>query len=228
MEALLIEEKEEVAILTLNRPKSRNALNLALRNALRAFIKNEANRFKAIILTGAGTAFCSGMDLKEKLGGDSARELFVLMREIYDCQSIVIAAVNGPVFGGGNNLISVCDMVIASSDARFGLPNLKFGVYPAIAGSILQLFIGKKAAIDLVMMDEPFTANRAMQVGLVNQVVLREKLMEEALRRAEHFVQFDKQVISGSKKLMNSVPLSGEELDQAVEKIFNQFKKMQS
>ncbi|MEM6965322.1 MAG: enoyl-CoA hydratase/isomerase family protein [Bacteroidota bacterium] len=223
---LLIERSEHVAILTLNRPQSRNALNLSLRRALLDFVKNEAPQFKVIILTGAGTAFCAGMDLKEKLGGDSARELFVLIKAIYDCPSIFIAAVNGVAFGGGNILVTACDMTIASSGARFGLPNLKFGVYPAIAGSFLQLFIGKKAATDMVMMDELFTAEKALRVGLISQIVSKKKLMDEAHNRAQHLTQFDRSVLAASKKLMNTVPLSSELLDQSVEKIFNLFKQM--
>ena len=165
----------------MNRPERRNALNTELLNELRqAFTELEANaEVRAVILTGEGKAFCSGLDLAElqqmhqKSFEESladSRRYADLLKQIYLYPKPVIAALNGPAIAGGCGLASVCDFVVAARSARLGYTEAKIGFVAAIVSYFLVRSVGEKAARDLLLTARHIEAAEADRIGLVNEV----------------------------------------------------------
>ncbi|MEQ1505081.1 MAG: enoyl-CoA hydratase-related protein [Myxococcota bacterium] len=169
-----------IAVLTLNRPERRNALSgaavEALLDALAAIDRDPAVR--AAVLTGAGTHFCAGGDLQDGLSGDGGllaghrgRGRFAdLLRALRAHRVPVIAAVNGDALGGGCGLAAGCDLVVADRAARFGTPEIKLGLFPWIILAALQRDVPRKALLEAVLTGDRWTADRARELGLVNQI----------------------------------------------------------
>src|SRR5256714_5532452 len=170
-----------VALVTLNRPEKRNALNDALVAALKDALRDADARdeVRAVVLTGAGADFCSGADLSalQKISESSVMEnledarslmeLYVLIRSV---RVPVVAAVRGRALAGGCGLATTCDIVLAASSARFGYPEVKIGFVPAIVLAILRRNVSEKRAFELVTRGTEITADEAERIGLVNQV----------------------------------------------------------
>jgi methylglutaconyl-CoA hydratase len=187
------------AILTLDRPDRRNALSrglvLALDQAVERAEKDPAVR--AVILTGAGSSFCAGMDLaelQESLGEgekteasqaqqiqDDALRLARLYDRIYNLPRPTIAAVNGAAVAGGAGLVSVCDLAVAVPEARFGYPEVRRGLVAAMVMPHLLRHVGERMARYLLLTGELIDANSAWQAGFVNAVVPAERLLDQAL-----------------------------------------------
>jgi len=177
-----------VATITYNRPEKLNAINGEMRRGLNeawAWFRDDPAAWVAIV-TGAGKAFCAGADLRD---GGAVGEFAGTFWEIPTHNSFesgweifkpTIAAVNGPAIGYGVTAISVCDFVIASDRATFAFPEVKIGV-PTIVGSIrLPPKIGWQHAMELLLLGEPITAERALEIGLAWKVVPHETLLDEA------------------------------------------------
>jgi methylglutaconyl-CoA hydratase len=180
-EVLRVERAERVAWLTLDRPDKRNALNDELVAALkRALREADADGEVAVVaLRGAGKDFCSGADLSalqkiadasvmENLADvDALAELFLLLREL---RKPVVALVHGRALAGGCGLATACDLVLASSSARFGYPEVRIGFVPAMVMAILRRNISEKRAFELIVSGEPLAAADAERIGLINRV----------------------------------------------------------
>ena len=180
----VLEQNEGVALLTLNRPEKRNALSRALRQEivlrLEAFEKDEAVR--AVVLSGAGPAFCAGFDRSEFTGGGEMGEVFAesleYHRRVYKFAKPLIAAVNGPALGGGCDLAAMCDFRLASSDAVFGQPQVRFGA-PA-AYELMRAVLGAGVAREMCLTGRRYDAQEALAIGLVNRVVEPAELLDVA------------------------------------------------
>jgi enoyl-CoA hydratase/carnithine racemase len=182
-----------IAVLTLNRPQARNAVNAALAQALERHVKAvEADaQIRVAILTGAGNqAFCAGADLKELAGGSApgARSTpdggfagFVHAPK----RKLWIAAVNGAAVAGGFELMLACDLAVASQHAVFGLPEVQRGLIAA-AGGIYRLprSLPRAIALEMIATGDPIDAQRALAWGLVNRVVAPEEVLDSALQLA--------------------------------------------
>ncbi len=175
--------RKRCAVITLNRPEKRNALDDELvRELTNAFVlANKDQNIKVVRLEGAGAAFCAGADLEylsrlmefdlEENRADSTRLAF-LFRTIYELRKPVIAVVNGPAIAGGCGLATVCDFVIASREtAKFGYTEVHIGFIPAIVMTFLVKRIGEARARELVLRGNLLTADEALAIGLVNLVV---------------------------------------------------------
>src|SRR5205085_4406984 len=170
-----------VAIVTLNRPEKRNALNEALVAGLKDALRDADARegVRAVLVTGAGADFCSGADLSalRKISESSAAEnledaqslmeLFALIRRV---RVPVVAAVRGRALAGGCGLATACDIVLASSSARFGYPEVKIGFVPAMVMAILRRNVSEKRAFELVTRGAELSAAEAERAGLINHV----------------------------------------------------------
>ena len=178
---VLVKDSDGVRTLTLNRPNKRNALNDqligALSNSLRDAESDESLR--AIVIRGAGTDFCSGADLSslQKIADssyeenlDDAKQLMDLYVQIRKTSVPIIAAVHGRALAGGAGLATACDIVLAARSARFGYPEVKIGFVPAMVMAILRRNIGEKTAFELSTQGFEFSAERALELGLVNHV----------------------------------------------------------
>lgn len=192
---LAIEHRGPAAILTVNRPQVLNALNNETMDELMAaFDQLDADvSVRAIVVTGAGEkSFVAGADINELkplsvIGGlDKTRHGQLLLRRIENLNKPVIAAVNGFALGGGLELALACDIRIASTKAKMGLPEVKLGVIPGFGGTQrLPRLVGKGLALELICTGEPVDAQEALRIGLVNKVVEPEQLLPTALAMVE-------------------------------------------
>src|ERR1700724_3439866 len=194
-ETLQLEFPGELAILTLNRPEKRNAISTQmlcdLHSALDAIEKSSA---RVGILTGTGKAFCAGMDL-EMLSAiarqspegnmDDSRRMAKMFRRIWSFTKPLIAAVNGAALAGGCGIATLCDFTIAVPEAKFGYTEVKIGFLPAIVSVFLTRQIGEKRTRDLLLTGRIIEAVEAKDMGLINEIVPPEKLMERAKALAD-------------------------------------------
>jgi methylglutaconyl-CoA hydratase len=205
-----------VARITLNRPDKRNALNDALIAGIKDGLRQASadERVRVIVISGAGKDFCSGADLSalQKIAGasvsdnsDDARsllELFLLIRQI---QVPVVAAVTGRALAGGCGLASACDLVLASSSARFGYPEVKIGFVPAMVMAILKRNVSEKRAFELITRGEEISAQQAKEFGLINQVFSDETFVDDVNGYVRKFESLSKQAISLTKTLLYQI-----------------------
>ncbi len=196
---IILDRKEPIAIVTINRPDKLNALNVATVESLgnNMHSLNEDNSIRAIVLTGAGQkAFVAGADISEITQLDqSTGEAFAargqkVFRYIETMRKPVIAAVNGFALGGGCELAMACHIRIAATNARFGQPEINLGIIPGYGGTQrLPRLIGLSNALHLLSSGEMISAEKALQLGLVSEVVESEKLMERAIALATSLSQ---------------------------------------
>ena len=189
---ILVERQGRVGIITLNRPKALNALNLVLgAEVVAAATQMDADEeIGAIILTGSEKAFAAGADIKEMAGRDYAdvirENLFSTWDRFAAIRTPTIAAVSGYALGGGCEVAMMCDLLIAAENARFGQPEITLGTIPGIGGTQrLTRAVGKAKAMDLVLTGRMMNAEEAERAGLVSRIVPTEKLLDEAVAIAE-------------------------------------------
>lgn len=182
----------DVAVITLNRPESRNAMNRALvEGVLESFARAQAaSQVRAIVLTGADPTFCAGADLKE-LMDSGARETEArvdLSAKLYAAAPAltkpVIGAINGHALAGGFGLAMSCDLVVASEQAEFGLPESQRGLVAALVMVALSRLLSPRHALDLLLTGRRVSAAEALELGLVNEVRPKEEVLSRALELA--------------------------------------------
>lgn len=196
-ETVFLDERDgAVAVLTLNRPRSKNALNFALLSALAEGLTRAAQDkdVRAILVTGSGGSFCAGADLKSAMADvagnlgalDTAIDKYhAIIRAIVGAPKPVIAAVDGPAVGFGCDLALACDLRIVSPEAYFQEKFVKIGLMPDGGGTFwLPRLVGLARAMELMLTGEAVAATRAMEIGLVNRVVSAAVLRDEALALA--------------------------------------------
>jgi enoyl-CoA hydratase/carnithine racemase len=216
MTDLLIENRGGVRILTMNRPDKRNALNLALTQALIEALRaaDADDSVRSLVLTGTGPGFCAGADLSEfkDLTPDKAHlveqraELTMTLHGLFSRLSKpVVTAINGAAMGGGAGLALAGDVAVMSSAARLGYPEVKHGIVAAIVLANLVRNVGRKAAFELVATGEPLPAAQALAFGMINRVTAPETLMVEALQLAEKFAAVPRPAMAATKQLFYRV-----------------------
>jgi enoyl-CoA hydratase len=209
--ALVSDRQGALSLLRLNRPDARNSLTADLVAELgSAIIEAEVDPdIRAVVLTGTGDrAFCSGMDLQSFADGDvpgatpgeSTEAFYRLLRG--EVGVPVVGAANGAAVAGGLELLLGCDVVIASSEARFGLPEVKRGLYAAGGGTLIGNRITLAVALELTLTGDLVTAARAYEVGLVNAVVPPGDVMTTAVAMAERIAANGPLGLAASKELV--------------------------
>src|SRR6185369_6773139 len=188
-----------IATVIFNRPEKRNALSFQMiAEVLTALDEIENSEALVAIFTGAGKAFCAGMDLDEleSLIGktraenvEDSRRMAKLFRRLYDFPKPTISAVNGAAIAGGTGIATMCDFTFAAPEAKFGYTEVRIGFVPAIVSSILVWQVGHKIARDLLMTGRLFDAAEAYRFGLVNEVVPAEQLMVRAKELASQLLE---------------------------------------
>jgi len=187
---ILYETRGRAAILTINRPEARNSINTGMREGLfEGFARFEADpNTRAAILTATGDkAFCAGADLKEMSGmklGVLPRNYLPILGDTLEVYKPVIAAVNGAAYAGGWLFAQMCDLVVASHNARFAISEAKVGRGMPWATPLINM-IPQKILLEILMTGNPITASRAYEIGFVNHVTTQEGLMPKALELAE-------------------------------------------
>jgi enoyl-CoA hydratase len=209
-EMILVERRERVGLITLNRPKSLNALNRQLAEetleALKAFDADD--RVGAIVIAGSPRAFAAGADIAEmaeKSFTDFYMDDFLASwDQVRLIGKPIIAAVSGFALGGGCELALLCDFIIASDDAQFGQPEIKLGVLPGIGGSQrLTRAVGKSLAMDMVLTGRSINAAEAKAAGLVARVVAPADLLQTALEAAHTIAAYNAPAVKMAKQAVN-------------------------
>ncbi len=224
-EKVRMEIKETVAFITLNRPEQRNALDGELWMGL----EEAANKvrltpeIRVAIVTGAGSAFCSGLDLKAASTpggmslGLSLRDGVETLKYVSDIFTMyetlpvpVIAAVNGPCIGAGMEVALACDIRIASDSALFSIPEVVYGLVPDCGGTQrLPRLIGPGMARELVLTGRTIDAREAMRIGLINHIYADEDLMNKAREMAEEIKNLSPEAVQAAKRALNMAMYTG-------------------
>ncbi len=214
-----------IATLTLNRPDKRNAISYGLIDDLiRALAEVNNSSARILILTGAGKAFCSGMDLenlKALIGRtrdqnmEDSRTMVSLFRTLYEFPKPTIAAVNGAAIAGGTGLALLCDFTLAVPEAKFGYTEVRIGFVPAIVATFLLRQVGEKIARDLLLTGRIFDAAEALKIGLINEIVAPEKLLDRARELAGHLAENSPLSLIQTKRLLTEHARA--ELDTQIE-----------
>jgi methylglutaconyl-CoA hydratase len=205
-----------VARITLNRPEKRNALNPAVIAGLKEKLReaSQDERVRVIVITGAGNDFCSGADLAalQKIteasvdeNAEDARSLLDLFLLIRQTPVPVLAAVRGRALAGGAGLATACDIVLASTNARFGYPEVKIGFVPAMVLAILRRNVAEKRAFELITRGAEIDAEKARAFGLVNEIFADESFDQDVLAYANDFQKLSRSAVSLTKTLLYQI-----------------------
>ncbi|MFF4319160.1 enoyl-CoA hydratase [Streptomyces sp. NPDC001568] len=209
-ETILVERKGRTALITLNRPKALNALNLRVMNEVVA-ATTDLDRdpdIGCIVLTGSAKAFAAGADIKEMQPQGYMdmylTDWFTAWDRLGDLRTPTVAAVSGYALGGGCELAMLCDILLAADTAVFGQPEIKLGVIPGIGGSQrLTRAVGKAKAMELCLTGRTMDAVEAERAGLVSRIVAADELMAEALAVAETVAAMSAPVAMMAKEAVN-------------------------
>lgn len=225
---LVRERKGPVLVVRLNRPHVRNALTSGMLTGLgAALVEAETDpSLRVLVLTGTGDrAFCSGMDLKAFATGRStapadpgAMEAFRRL-EAGDTRVPVVGAANGSAVGGGLEILLGCDLIVASREARFALPEVKRGLIPGGSGTFVGTRVPLSVAMELVLTGEPLSAARAYDVGLVNAVVEPGEVLEEALRYADQIASNGPLAVTAARVVARLAPYDRAGAAQRLEQV---------
>jgi len=208
--AILVETRDRVGLITLNRPDALNALNSTLigelNQALDAFEADEA--VGAVVITGSPKAFAAGADIKEMQSKDYMDaylgDFIGPWERVSRCRKPVIAAVAGYALGGGCELAMMCDFIIAAETAKFGQPEIKLGVMPGAGGTQrLTRFVGKSKAMEMVLTGRMMDAAEAERSGLVSRIVAADGLIDEAVKVAAEIAALSRPVVMMAKEAVN-------------------------
>jgi methylglutaconyl-CoA hydratase len=212
-QAVIYTVEGAVALVTLNRPEKRNALNDALVNGLKDSLReaDADKQVRVVVVTGAGADFCSGADLAalQKISessvtenledAQSLMELFALVRRM---RVPVVAAVRGRALAGGCGLATACDIVLAARSARFGYPEVKIGFVPAMVMAILRRNVSEKRAFELIVRGSEIGAAEAERLGLVNHVFEDAEFEREVEDYVASFEKVSRSAVMLSKRLL--------------------------
>ncbi len=214
---ILFDECENYAVITFNRPEKMNALSSPMVRQLQERLDECRGRYPVIVVTARGKAFCAGVDLKErnewvrkgaKIRGDNVRNRWydTMGTIIRNHPSIFIAAVNGLALGGGATLVNICDLAIMADNAKIGIPQIEWGIYPGIAGASQQVRVLRKHAAWPIFTARSMTAAQAVETGMINMAVPADRLLDEAKVLAAHIAQFDPIALDWCKKALDQIP----------------------
>src|SRR6478609_1892303 len=214
MPVVLIEKQTpQVTVVTLNRPERRNALTLELLTELCTAIKVASDQSRnlsgAIILRGAGAAFCTGLDLKEAADQTKAHATAQMVAKtliaISQTHLVTIAAVHGAAVAGGAGIMSACDFVLAADGTKIGYPEVRRGLVAGLVMTFVRRQIGERNMRELLLGSELIDAERAREIGLVNRVVAQDDLVSEALKFAGSVLQGAPGAVKQTKRLIDDL-----------------------
>ncbi len=209
----------KVVVLKVNRPQARNALDTNLIMELSEAVAkvNAMEEIAVVILTGVEKVFIAGVDIKDLIGisvsqaFQIASKMKALRNEIIHSSKLFIAAINGYCLGGGLELALVCDIRIAQTNAKFGLPEINLGIIPGGGGvSLLSEIVGSAMARKMIFTGEIFSAHKAMEVKIISDIF--EHVLEEGVLLAQSLSLKSQTAIAAAKRVMNSGVLQGNEV----------------
>lgn len=210
--SIKFEEKEQIGFLTINKPEVLNALDAQVLKEIGEAVglAETKSEIKALIVTGEGRAFAAGADIGAQSvldlegGRDWGRNGSAIFRKLELLSIPTIAAVNGFALGGGCELAMACDMIIASSKAKFGQPEVSLGITPGFSGTQrLPRLVGKAKAMELILSGDMIKADEALRIGLANQVAEPEELMDTAVALAKRVIKNGPLAVKYAKAAIN-------------------------
>src|SRR6266404_5410950 len=225
MPVVLVEKlTPQVTIVTLNRPERRNSLTIELLSNLISAVKAASDQpnERVLILRGAGAAFCTGLDLKEAADQRKAHATADMVAKalvtLAETRVVTIAAVHGAAVAGGAGIMSACDFVVAAKKTKIGYPEVRRGLVAGLVMTFLRRQVGERNLRELVLGGELIDAARAREIGLVNRVVPRDELMNEAQKFADSVLQGAPNAIAQTKRLIEELWSSSvkEDVDRAL------------
>src|SRR6266566_2792163 len=215
---LLLDISGNLATITLNRPEKRNAISTQMMAELQTALDEiERGHARVGILTGAGTAFCAGMDLdmlaaiakqSPAENQEDSRRIAKLFRRIWSFPRPLIGAVNGAAFAGGCGIATLCDFTLAVPEAKFGYTEVRIGFLPAIVSVFLTRQIGEKRTRDLLLTGRLLEASEAREIGLVTEIVPPEQIVERAREYADTLIEASPSSLTRAKHLLTSAVAS--------------------
>lgn len=212
MNNLILKEQLEAGILhlSLNRPEKRNALSIALLEALcDALEQASREQQRIVILSGSGPLFCTGLDLAEasdlSLAHKSAQLVANALKSLSSNSFVTIGLAHGTAVAGGAGLISACDLALSSPDCKFGYPETRRGLVAGLVMTFLKRQVGERAARELLLTGELISATRALELGLLNQVVATENLLPRALELANEVIKGGPHAVAETKHLLDTL-----------------------
>jgi len=204
-QAVLVERRGRIMVITLNRPEAMNAINGALSHGLMNAIKelDSDSTLTAGIITGAGRAFCAGMDLKAFSRGEDVGPLGTFVRS--GSTKPLIGAINGFALAGGCEIALTCDLLVAAKGAKIGIREVKVGLFAA-AGGVFRLpaRVGFAKAMEMALTGEPITAEEAFAAGMVTEVTEPGETLNAAIRLAERIAENAPLAVAASKSLVRA------------------------
>ncbi len=209
---LLVNIRNRVATVTLNRPQTLNAVDVQMTEDLEklvAWLAGHEQQVRVVLLTGAGKAFCAGDDVRElpSLSTETARQLSLRQAALYlafeRLPQPIIALVNGDAFGAGCVAAYSADLRIASHAARFAMPEIRLGWPPGYGLAQLTELVGKARALELCLMGKPITARQALDWGLVNEAIPGTRLMQRGRELAESLLEMPAEALRATKRLIH-------------------------
>lgn len=209
---LQLDYGSERATITLDRPDKRNAINTQMIAELQTALDEiEMKKVRVVIMTGAGAAFCAGMDLdmlqsiakqSPQENQEDSKRIAKFFRRIWSFPRPTIAAVNGHALAGGCGIATLCDFTLSVPEAKFGYTEVKIGFLPAIVSVFLTRQIGDKRARDLLLTGRLVEAKEAQQLGLVTEIVAPEQLLSRAAQLADQLVAVSPGSVTRAKRLL--------------------------
>ena len=222
-ETLLIESRDQVSTITLNRPDKRNAINTQMIAELQSALDSvEKTHDRVVVLTGAGTSFCAGMDLSllqaiatqsPSENQEDSRRMAKMFRRIWSYTKPMIAAVNGHALAGGCGIATLCDFTVAVPEAKFGYTEVKIGFLPAIVSVFLTRQIGDKRARDLLLTGRLIEAAEARELGMINEIVPHDQLTGRAKELADVLIAASPSSVTRAKRLLVSAAAASLDAD---------------
>ena len=220
---LLLEHTGHTTKITLNRPDKRNAISAKMIcELLTALDEIEKTKSRVVLITGAGTAFCAGMDLEmlsalaqqtPQENQEDSRRMARLFRRIWSFPKPMIAAVNGHALAGGCGSATLCDFALTTPVAKVGCTEVKIGFLPAIVSVFLTRQIGDKRARDLLLTGRLVEATEAKELGLVTEIVPAERLMARAEELGEQLIAASPSSLTRAKRLLTSAAAASVDAD---------------
>jgi methylglutaconyl-CoA hydratase len=216
-QTIIFSQQYEIARLSLNRPDVHNAFNSLMISELDdAFEKVRGNKsLRVVVLTGQGKSFCAGADINwmreiihysYEQNLEESLHLAELLHKIYIFPKATVAVVNGTAIGGGTGFLSACDIAVASKGAKFGLSEVKIGLVPAAISPYVIRRIGESKAREYFLTGKRISARKALEIGLLNEVVPPEKLQEREEEITKLLLSSGPEAIAACKELITRVP----------------------
>ncbi len=212
LETITVEVSKQIATVILNRPRAANAINVQMTAELErlvAWLAGHPQEVRVVVISGADDAFCGGVDLKDVSGLSLEMARTLSLRQANLCLALeqlpqpVIAAVNGPAFGGGCVLAYSCDMRVASHAAQFAMPEIQRGWPPGYGLAQLTALVGKARALEMCLTGDPINAARALEWGLVNELMPGTMLMKSARQLAERLLLLPAEALRQTKRVIH-------------------------